>query len=128
MGHHQVRSEEMIMRYGVFYMLYEREQSIASDSPVDMEPAQASREILAAMDGDGDYLGLIDRNGTVLQIMYDLDDDRFWAEIPLLEQQASHGCWLDYAACEALLMDLPETFTIQAFPDFVHTPWQNAQP
>lgn len=113
------------MRYDVYYALYDRGQSVASDNPVSMEPDAIAGEILAAMDGDGDYMGVLDSDGTALQFVYEQEEDRFWVEIPLLDQRASHGCQRTYEQCVALLKDLPGTFKLQAFPDFAYYPWQN---
>lgn len=112
------------MRYGVYYALHDRGQSVASDKPVDMGIEDISTQILPALDGDGDYMGLIDENGTTLQFIYQQVNDRFRVEIPLLDEKASHGCWMRFDACVELLRNLPEPFSVKAFPDFQYQTWQ----
>lgn len=116
------------MRYGVYYALHDRGQSIPSDRTVDMEIADIASQVLPALDGDGDYMGLVDQNGTTLQFIYYQESDRFWVEIPFLDEKASHGRWMNFEDCAELLRDLPKTFSIKAFSGFEYHPWRAPSP
>lgn len=115
------------MHYHVFYSLHDRQQFVSSDKPVDMEPEDIQSGVLAAMEGDGDCLGIIDGRGNVLQFIYDELGDRFWVEIPLLDERASYGRWLPYEACAELLGSLPAQFTASAFEGFDYRHWRTGR-
>ncbi len=115
------------MPYRVFYSFHDRQQFVSSDKPVSMEVADIRQDLLAALEGDGDFIGLIDEHGTVLQFIYDELGDRFWVEIPHSNERSSHGRWLPYEECAVLLAELPEQFRPESFDGFEHRPWRTGR-
>ena len=79
------------MHYKVFYYFERSNDVLSSASAVEMSARDIHRQLLGRFHGEDDYLGLIDSNDNVLQILCEPKAERFWVELPVEAARASWG-------------------------------------
>jgi hypothetical protein len=105
------------MTYKAFYSLYENDLHVSSQRPRAVEPDVLFYEVFAQMGHDGDFLGIVDDSGAVLQIAYEKSSDMYWVEIPTPKEKGSFGYWLTFDRTSDVLRGLPSAFVPNAFPN-----------
>jgi hypothetical protein len=110
-------------RYKVFYCFYGTGKDVPADEPIEMDQADICTELLGALDQEDDFFGLIDVDGTTLQVIYETSKDRYWVEIPRPQQGGSYGRHLSFEGIAALFEALPAKLSLEAFPEFEFQSW-----
>jgi hypothetical protein len=114
------------VRYKVFYALEESvEDAVAGEDAVEMDHADIYSELFGGLAKHGDFFGMVDANGTTLQVMYHAERDRYWFEIPVENEGGSYGRFLDFDQAANLIKSLQPTFDVASFPSFVFEPWND---
>ena len=72
----------------VFYFLSASAEQVSSSQPIDLPAGQVWRDLVAFLEHEDDYVGIIDAYDNVLQIARDGDGGDFWVEIPMADE---HG-------------------------------------
>ena len=110
------------MLYQVFYYFSASDTAVSSIHPLSMH-IRALRELLDRL-GPEDYIGLLDGEERVLQILQDSKDPRrFWVELPLDAAKASYGKSMSRKELEAFLRNLPNAFEVNQIPGLDYRPW-----
>jgi hypothetical protein len=111
------------MHYRVFYFFERSGESVSSTSAVTMSARDIREQLLGRLHSGDDYLGIIDAEENVLQILCEPDGERFWVELPIEAAKASFGCHMGFDELQALIESLPEVFDRQSLPDLRYKPW-----
>ena len=111
------------MHYRVFYLFDRSGESVSSASAVEMSAKAICEQLLPRLQTEDDYLGLIDTRETILQILYEPADGRFWLELPIDAAKASYGRHLGLDELRELILSLPETFDRESIPGLEYRPW-----
>ena len=111
------------MHYHVFYLFDRSGEAISSASAVEMSARAICEQLLPRLQTEDDYLGIIDAQENVLQILYEPDSSRYWVELPIDAAKASYGRYLGFEELRALMMELPEVFEREAIPGLEYRPW-----
>lgn len=110
------------MHYRVFYFFDRSGESVSSVSAVEMSARSIRDQLLARLHSADDFLGIIDAQDNLLQVLYE-GEDRYWVELPMDAACASYGCHLSLAELDELIRVLPQVFDRSAFPDMRYRPW-----
>ncbi len=111
------------MHYRVFYLFERSGESLSSASAVEMSIRSICEQLLPRLQGEDDYLGLIDAQENILQILCEPAARRYWLELPLDAAKASYGKYCDLAELQTLLPGLPAVFDREAIPGLEYRPW-----
>lgn len=111
------------MHYRVFYFFGRAGDAVSSASAVEMSAKSIREQLLARLRSEDDYLGIIDAQDNVLQILCEPGGDRFWVELPMDAARASYGRYMTLPELEDLVRTLPQVFDRSAFPDMQYRPW-----
>ncbi len=114
--------EQARMQYRVFYLINRSGESISSKSAVPMSTQAICEQLLDRLHSEDDYLGILDAGENTLQILRE-PDGRYYVEVPLDAAKASYGRYVDRDELEALIRDLPPTFSEQSIPGMTYRPW-----
>ncbi len=107
------------MRYQVFYGL--SDHVVSSLHPLEMN-MQGLKELLDRL-GPEDYIGLLDEEARVLQILQGEAPGQFWVELPLDAAKASYGKFMNRDELETFLHNLPKAFEVDQIPGLRYKPW-----
>ena len=113
----------VLKQFKVFYAFQESGRQVPADAPVEMLEADIYSELLGEFERDRDFIGLIDSAGVTLQVLYEADHDQYWVELPEPAMSGSHGRYFSFDELADLLRNLPECFTISAFPGLEFQSW-----
>lgn len=111
------------MHYRVFYLFDRSGEALSSASAVEMSARAICEQLLPRLQTEDDYLGLIDAHETVLQILCEPAESRFWVELPMDAAKASYGRHMDAAELRELILSLPEFFDRESIPGLEYRPW-----
>lgn len=111
------------MHFRVYYLFERAGESVSSASAIEMSARDIREQLLPRFQSEGDYLGLIDSQDRILQILPEPDLERFWVELPIDDARASHGCHMNLERLREFLMELPAVFDPAAIPGFEYRPW-----
>ncbi|SDX98766.1 hypothetical protein SAMN05421644_1237 [Allochromatium warmingii] len=111
------------MHYRVFYLFARSGEAISSASAVEMSAKAITEQLVPRLQTEDDYLGLIDAQETVLQILYEPAEQRYWVELPVDAAKASYGCYLAGEALKAFLLALPKVFEREHISGLEYRPW-----
>ena len=111
------------MHYRVFYFFERSGESVSSVSAVEMSSRSIREQLLARLRYADDFLGIIDAQDNLLQVLYEPGEDRYWVELPMDAARASYGRHLSLPELDALIRELPQVFDRSAFPDMHYRPW-----
>ncbi|MDE0754170.1 MAG: hypothetical protein OSB26_05915 [Woeseiaceae bacterium] len=112
------------MKYLGFYNSSQAGEPIDSDSPIEIEGDEFFERLLPTLKEDGEFLGVIDSGGTVLQVAYLSDEDEYWIETPRPDLGGSFGAKFDFDASKALLNSLEAVFPEEGFESFQFQSWK----
>jgi hypothetical protein len=76
----------------VFYSFGDGQFEVEGHDALPINISDELPDLLEQLTSNGDFLGLIDRDGNTLQMIYDADDDRYWVEIPIPVSSLSDTC------------------------------------
>jgi len=111
------------LKYLGFYNSLEAGEPIDSDNPIEVEADAFFEKLLPSLKEDGEFLGVIDSEGTVLQVAYLSDEDEYWIETPRPDLGGSFGAKFDFDAAKALLNSLESVFPPEGFESFQFQSW-----
>jgi len=111
------------MHYRVFYFFERSNDSISSVSAVEMSAKDIREQLLGRLHSEDDYLGIIDEQDNVLQIMSSPETDRFWVELPVDAARASYGRYMSLSELEELILSLPPVFDRSHIAGLKYKPW-----
>jgi len=111
------------MHYRVFYLFERTGESLSSASALEMNARAIREQLLPRLRTEDDYLGIIDPQDNVLQILFEPGDGRFWVELPLDAAKASYGRHMVLEEIQELLRQLPAVFNREAIPGLEYRPW-----
>ena len=111
------------MHYRVFYLFDRSGESISSASAVEMSARTICEQLLPRLQSEDDYLGIIDAEENILQILYEPDTFCYWVELPLDAAKASYGRHLDLEPLRELILGLPAIFDRGSIPGLEYRPW-----
>lgn len=111
------------MHYRVFYYFERSGESVSSTSAIEMSAKAICEQLLARLHSADDFLGIIDAEDHILQILPEPGEDRFWVELPIDEARASYGRFMSLAELGELVRALPQIFDRSAIPDLTYRPW-----
>lgn len=111
------------MHYRVFYFFERAGETVSSASAVEMSAKAIREQLLARLHSEDDYLGIIDAQDNVLQILCEPGGERYWVEMPVDAARASYGCHMTLAELDELIRALPQVFDREAFPEMKYRPW-----
>jgi hypothetical protein len=111
------------MLFRVFYLINRSQDSLSSINAVEMSAKDICTQMLDRLHCEDDYLGIIDRQDHILQILPEPEQARFYVEIPIDHLKASYGRYVNRVELEALILSLPEEFTTQTIPGLDYKPW-----
>ena len=111
------------MHYRVFYLFDRTGESVSSVSALEMSARAIREQLLPRLQTEDDYLGIIDLQDNVLQILCEPAAGRYWVELPMDAAKASYGRHMDLEELQALLRQLPEVFEREAIPGLQYRPW-----
>jgi hypothetical protein len=111
------------MHYRVFYLFDRTGETVSSVSALEMSARAIREQLLPSLQTDDDYLGIIDPQDNVLQILFEPADGRYWVELPMDAAKASYGRHMVLAELQELLRQLPAVFEREAIPGLQYRPW-----
>ena len=111
------------MHYRVFYFFERSAERVTSTSAVEMTAKAIREQLIGRLHSEDDYLGIIDAQDNVLQILCDPGEDRFWVELPVEAAKASYGRHMVMGELDELLQHLPPVFDREHIPDMKYQPW-----
>jgi len=111
------------MHYRVFYFFERSGESVSSASAVEMNVKAIREQLLGRLHSEDDYLGIIDEQDNVLQIMCEPGEDRFWVELPVDAARASYGRFMSLMELEELILTLPQVFDRNHITGLQYKPW-----
>ena len=111
------------MHYKVFYLFDRTGESISSASALEMSARDISEQLLPRLQTEDDFLGIIDPQDHILQILCEPGNGRYWVELPLDAAKASYGRYMAMVELQELLRQLPAVFDREAIPGLEYRPW-----
>lgn len=114
---------QLTMHYRVYYLFDRTGESISSVSALEMSARTIREQLLPRLQTEDDYLGIIDPQDNVLQILCEPTAGRFWVELPLDAAKASYGRHMGLEEVQDLLRQLPSVFDREAIPGLEYRPW-----
>jgi hypothetical protein len=111
------------MHYRVYYYFSRSEEVLSSASAVEMSARAIRERLLPRLQSEDDYLGIIDGEDNVLQVLCDATEGHFWVEIPIDAAKASYGRHMSLDELNSLLQELPQVFDHDQIPGLKYRPW-----
>lgn len=111
------------MHYRVFYLFDRSGESVSSASALEMSVRAICEQLLPRLQSEDDYLGIIDAEDNILQILYEPEASRYWVELPIDAAKASYGRYLDRESLSELMRGLPAVFDRESIPGLEYRPW-----
>jgi hypothetical protein len=111
------------MQFRVFYFFERSREAVSSLSAVEMSAKSIREQLLRRLHSEDDFLGILDAQDRVLQIMREPGADRYWVELPVEAARASYGRSMGLAELEALILNLPDTLDREHIAGLEYRPW-----
>lgn len=111
------------MHYKVFYFFERSGESVSSASALEMSAGDIRKQLLRRLQGEDDYLGILDVQGNILQIIPEPDRSSFWVELPMDAAKASYGRHMSMEELDDLICSLPRLFDQEQIPSLNYKPW-----
>lgn len=112
-----------MMHYRVFYLFERSGECVSSASAVAMSPRAIREQLIPRLQTEDDFLGIIDAEENILQILPEPGQQRYWVELPMDAAKASYGRHMSLAEVEALVREMPVLFQREAIPGLQYRPW-----
>ena len=110
-------------KYSAFYNAIRLGEPVEADVAVEVTDLEVRESLFPYLKEHREYLGLIDAEGTTFQMLYDAEEDKFWAEVPRPDLGGAFGAKLDYETMHNLIYSLPALFPIEGFAGFNFERW-----
>ena len=107
----------------VFYYFERGDDQVTSTSPLSMSRDAVRTRLIPQLEGEDDYIGLVDEEENTLQIMLVADRAAYWIELPMSDQHASYGKVVSLDELVEILQLLPRRFRPRDFSDFQLRAW-----
>ncbi|WP_328987888.1 hypothetical protein [Thiorhodovibrio winogradskyi] len=88
-----------------------------------MSPKQICEQMVGRLHSPDDYLGILDAEDRVLQILPEPEQSRYYIEVPLDAAKASYGRYVDRDELLQLILHLPERLDERSIPGLKYKPW-----
>lgn len=116
------------MHFRIFYLINRSGNNktgeyVSSTSAISMSAREICEQMLDRLRGEDDYLGILDTEDRVLQILPEPTLGRFYIEVPIDAAKASYGRYVDRAELETLIRTLPAEFDETSIPGLSYRPW-----
>jgi hypothetical protein len=111
------------MHYRVFYFFERSGECVTSTSAVEMTAKAIREQLVGRLRAEDDYLGVLDEQDNVLQVLCEPGEARYWVELPIEAAKASYGRHMDLDELQDFLLHLPPVFDRDAIPDMKYRPW-----
>lgn len=111
------------MQYHIFYDAVRLDEPIEAANAITAAASEIVEDYFPLIKEDGEYLGIIDANGTTLQLMYSAEEGRYWVEVPCPGEKGSYGTFLDFEEIRGMLMTLSPTIPVKGLPEFTFKGW-----
>ena len=111
------------MHYRVFYLFDRSGECVSSASAVEMSARAIREQLLPRLQTEDDFLGIIDGEDNVLQILPEPSSRRYWVELPIDAAKASFGRHMNLDEVEHLMNALPVIFGQESIPGLKYKPW-----
>jgi hypothetical protein len=111
------------MHYKVYYSFERSGEAVSSVSAVEMSARDIRRQLLGLLHGEDDFLGIIDGQDNVLQILCEPKAGRFWVELPLDAAKASWGRYMNLEELVEMVETLPAVLNRDSLPGLTYKPW-----
>ena len=111
------------MHYRVFYFFQRSGECVNSTSAVEMTAKAIREQLIGRLHSEDDYLGIIDGEDNVLQILCEPGADRYWVELPIEAAKASYGRHMGLDELDDLLQRLSRIFDWEAILDMKYRFW-----
>lgn len=111
------------MGFRVFYLINRSGESLSSTSAVAMTQKQICEQMIGRLNSPDDYLGILDAEDRVLQILPEPEPSRYYIEVPLDAAKASYGRYVNREELLELILNLPERLDEQSIPGLSYRPW-----
>lgn len=110
------------MLYRTFFHLAALGEDVSSAEPLSIPGDRLWDDLVTELSGEDDFVGLIDNDENVLQILPEAGGT-YWVELPRFAERTSFGRSMSAEELQTLLTRLPARFTLRSFPDFERRPW-----
>ena len=111
------------VHYRVFNFFERSGEAVSSASAVAMSAREICDQLLGRLHGPDDFLGILDAEGNVLQILCEGGGDRYWVELPMNAAKASYGRHMGLTELQELLLGLRGGFDRRQIPGLRYRPW-----
>ncbi|EIC19342.1 hypothetical protein Thi970DRAFT_04859 [Thiorhodovibrio frisius] len=111
------------MGFRVFYLINRSGECVSSTSAVAMSPKQICEQMIARLNSPDDYLGILDDEDRVVQILPEPEQSRYYIEVPLEAAKASYGRYVDREELLELILHLPGQLDERSIPGLTYKPW-----
>lgn len=112
-----------MMHYRVFYLFDRSGESVSSASAVEMSSRAIREQLIPRLQTEDDFLGIIDAEENILQILPDPKRQRYWVELPMDAAKASYGRHMSLGEVDELIREMPVLFQRDAIPGLQYRPW-----
>jgi hypothetical protein len=112
------------LKYLGFYNSLQVGEPIDSDEPIEVEGDEFFEKLLPSLKADGEFFGVIDSAGTVLQVAYLSDEEEYWVETPRPDLGGSFGAKFDFDGVKSLLYSLEGIFPEEGLESFQFQSWK----
>ncbi|MDJ0760005.1 MAG: hypothetical protein QNJ19_11435 [Woeseiaceae bacterium] len=111
------------MSYGVFFSIEALGRKVGASSPEYCSGTDTAMELLASLSSEGDFFGLIDEDGTCLQVRFEDSKNSYWFEVPRPDLSGSYGAYYSYDAAAKAVENLPGIFPEAGLDGFKFSSW-----
>ena len=109
------------MAYSLFYDCVALDEAVPSDNPLPATPGKVKAMLTEVLIDEGDFLGIIDEEGTTLQFMK--QHAGIWMEVPDPENEGSYGKLATLDEARQTLDELGESIEHYLIDGLVFEKW-----
>lgn len=111
------------MGFRVFYLINRSGECVSSTSALAMSPKHICEQMIDRLNSADDYLGILDAEDHVVQILPEPEHCRYYVEVPLEAAKASYGRHVNRDELLELIRNLPDRLDEHSIPGLVYKPW-----
>jgi len=109
------------MNHSIFFSIESIGRDVSSNNPESYADIRTLLDLFLSLKHKDDFLGLIDKNETCLQILF--GSKKYWIEVPRPDLGGSYGTYLTHESILDTLQNLPDTFPLKGLNGFEFKPW-----
>lgn len=110
------------MAYALFYDCVALDEAVSSENPLPATPAKVKAMLAEILVDEGDFIGLVDDEGTTLQFLK--VHSGIWMEVPDPGNEGSYGKKVTLDEARQTLDELGETIEHYLIDGLVFEKWQ----